>query len=87
MKLELLFKILAGIFIGIAAFFLWHGNQDGTFVAAVLGCVCFFLSVRFQVKKRLNRRGEETQRNLEQAVLEQKERSSEQVIINQEENK
>ncbi len=61
MKLELLFKILAVIFIGIAAFFLWQGNKDGTFVAAVAGCVCFFLSVRFQVKERLNRRDAEPQ--------------------------
>ena len=59
MKLELLFKILAGIFIGIAAFFLWRGSQDGTFVAAVLGCVCFFLSVRFQIAARNKQREEE----------------------------
>ena len=58
MKLELLFKILAVIFIGIAAFFLWQGNKDGAFVAAVIGCVCFFLSVRFQVVERNKQRAE-----------------------------
>lgn len=52
MKLELLFKILAVIFIGVSAFFLWRRNQDGTFVSLVLGAVCFFLSIRFQVKER-----------------------------------
>jgi ABC-type transport system involved in Fe-S cluster assembly fused permease/ATPase subunit len=53
MKLELIFKILGVIFIGVAAVFLWQANKDGTFVAAVLGAVCFFLSFRFQTKERL----------------------------------
>lgn len=57
--MERLFQILAVILAGVAAFFLWKGNKDGTFVAAVLGAVCFFLSVRFQVKERLKRRDAE----------------------------
>jgi Na+/H+ antiporter NhaD/arsenite permease-like protein len=65
MNLELLFKILAVVCIAVAAFFLWRGNQDGIFVSAVLGAVCFFLSVRFQIKERVNRRDAETQRELE----------------------
>ena len=65
MNLELLFKILSVIFIGVAAFFLWQGNKDGTFVSAFLGAVCFFLSVRLQIKERVNRRDAETQRQLE----------------------
>jgi len=32
---------------------LWKENTDGLFVSAVLGAVCFFLSVRFQVKERM----------------------------------
>ena len=51
--MERLFQILAVILIGVAAFFLWRGNTDGVFISAVLGAVCFFLSVRFQVKERL----------------------------------
>jgi len=51
--MERLFQILAVILIGVAAYFLWKGNTDGTFIAAVLGAVAFFLSVRFQVKGRL----------------------------------
>lgn len=58
MTLELLFKLLAVIFIGIAVFFLWRGNRDGTFVASVLGAVCFFLSVRFQIAARNKQREE-----------------------------
>jgi hypothetical protein len=54
--MERIFQILAVILIGIAAFFLWRGNTDGLFVAAVLGAVCFFLSVRFQVGERLKQR-------------------------------
>ncbi len=52
MKAERIFQIVAVILAGIAAYFLWTGNKDGGFVAAVLGAVAFFLSVRFQVKER-----------------------------------
>ena len=52
MKTERIFQIVAVILAGIAAYFLWSGNSDGAFVSAVLGCVSFFLSVRFQVKER-----------------------------------
>ena len=51
--MDRIFQILAVILIGVAAYFLWRGNADGTFVAAVLGAVAFLLSVRFQVKERL----------------------------------
>lgn len=56
MNLELLFKILSVVFIGVAAYFLWQGSKDGTFVSAVIGAVCFFLSVRFQVVERNKQR-------------------------------
>lgn len=54
--MERIFQITAVILIGIAAYFLWRGNNDGMFVAAVVGAVCFFLSIRFQVKDRLESR-------------------------------
>ena len=50
--MERIFQVVAVIFAGIAAYFLWSGNNDGAFVSAVLGCVAFFLSIRFQVKER-----------------------------------
>jgi uncharacterized membrane protein YjjP (DUF1212 family) len=53
--MERLFQILAAILAGVAVFFLWKGNKDGTFIAAVFGAVCFFLSVRFQVKERMKK--------------------------------
>jgi hypothetical protein len=56
MNLELLFKILSVLFIGVAAYFLWQGSKDGTFVSAVIGAVCFFLSVRFQIVERNKQR-------------------------------
>jgi hypothetical protein len=49
-NLELIFKILAVVSIVIAAFFLWRENMDAVFVTAVIGAVCFFLSIRFQIK-------------------------------------
>jgi hypothetical protein len=60
--MERLFQILAVIFIGIAAFFLWRGNYEAIFVSAVLGAVCFFLSVRFEVGKRVSARREEEEK-------------------------
>ncbi len=41
---------------GIAAYFLWQGNTDGVFVAGVLGAVSYFISLRFQVKARIQQR-------------------------------
>ncbi len=60
--MERMFQIAAVILIGVAAFFLWTGNNDAMFVAAVIGAVCFFLSVRFQVKERMEQREKETQK-------------------------
>ena len=54
--MELTFKILAVVLMGVAAFFLWQGNYDAVFIAAVLGAVCFFLSVRFEVGARVKQR-------------------------------
>ena len=54
--MDIAFKILAVILAGVAAYFLWQGNADRAFVAAVFGAVSFFLSVRVQVKRRLNAR-------------------------------
>ncbi len=48
MKLDLLFKILAVVFVAVAAYFLWQGNRDSLFVSAVLAAVSFFLSIRFK---------------------------------------
>lgn len=69
MNLELLFKILSVVFIGAAAYFLWSGSKDGTFVSAVLGAVCFFLSIRFQIKERVEQRNEDRQKELEKEEI------------------
>ncbi len=46
------FQIAAVILAGFAAYFLWSGHDERAFVAAVVGAVAFFLSIRFQVKER-----------------------------------
>ncbi|MEJ7624970.1 MAG: hypothetical protein WKF34_13335 [Pyrinomonadaceae bacterium] len=51
-----IFQLVAVIFAIAAAYFWWSGNSDGLFVAAVLGAVAFFLTIRFQVKDRLKTR-------------------------------
>jgi hypothetical protein len=52
--MERFFQISAVILGGIAAYFLWTKNNDGAFLAAALGAVSFFLSMRVQIKGRLN---------------------------------
>jgi hypothetical protein len=52
--MERVFQIIAAVLIGVAAFFFWQQNKDIAFVAGVLGCVCFAVSLRFQVKKRMD---------------------------------
>ena len=54
--MERFFQIAAVILGGIAAYFLWTKNNDGAYVAAVLGAVSFFLSIRFEIKKRLSQK-------------------------------
>ena len=54
--MERFFQILAVILIGVAAFFVWRGDTDAVFIAAVAGAVSFFLSVRFQVGERVKQR-------------------------------
>lgn len=67
--MERIFQIVAVIFAGIAAYFLWQGNGDGAFVSGVVGAVSFFLSVRFQVKKRNEQR--EAEEDFERYELEE----------------
>ena len=62
--MDRIFQIIAVCLAGLAGYFLWSRNTDAAFVAAVLGCVSFLLSVRFQVKER-NRIREEERVNAE----------------------
>ena len=66
--MERFFQILAVILAGVAAFFLWRNNTEALFVSAVLGAVCFFLSVRFQVRERLKQRETERVQSAERKV-------------------
>lgn len=56
MSWELAFQLLAVAFAAVAAFFLWRGSYDAMFVTAVIGAAAFFLSIRMQVKTRLDER-------------------------------
>jgi hypothetical protein len=56
MTTERIFQILAVALAGVAAYFLWQGDTDKLFVAAVLGACSFFLSIRFQFKERMLQR-------------------------------
>ncbi|MBL8125095.1 MAG: hypothetical protein KIT61_00610 [Pyrinomonadaceae bacterium] len=60
MKIETIFQIAAVALAIAAAYFLWSGNKDAAFVSIVLGCVSFFLNIRFQVKARNKIREGET---------------------------
>lgn len=65
--MDRLFQIIAVGLIGLAAYFLWTAKTDAAFASAVLGCVSFFLSVRFQMKERNRLRDEDRKREREQA--------------------
>ena len=54
MKVEFIFKILAVILLGGAAIFLWQQNWDGVFATVVLGICAYFISMRFQLKARVD---------------------------------
>ena len=60
--MDRLFQLSAVVLAGVAAYFLWTGNNDGAFISAVLGSLSFILSVRFQVKERNRVREVERQR-------------------------
>ena len=57
--MERFFQISAVILAGVAAYLFWIGNNDGAFISTVLGSVSFFLSIRFQVKSRMDERAAE----------------------------
>lgn len=71
--MERFFQILAVILAGVAAYFMWQSNADRAFAAAVFGAVAFFLSVRFQVKERLERREAEREEEERRRAAEEEE--------------
>lgn len=55
--MERIFQILAAIFTGIAAYFLWtDGAGDFAFVTGVFAVAAGFLSYRFRLKARIRSR-------------------------------
>ena len=58
--MELGFKILAVILAGIAAYFYWGGNSDGSLVAGIFASCSFFISYRFRIKSRIDAQKAET---------------------------
>lgn len=56
MNWERTFQLLAVAFAGVAVFFYWRGLYDAMFVTAVIGAAAFFLSIRMQVKTRIDER-------------------------------
>lgn len=63
--MDKIFQILAVILGGVAAYFLLQGNGEYAFVAAAVGSVSFFFSIRFQTKSRLKQYEEERLAELE----------------------
>ena len=56
MNYERLFQGLAVVLGAAAGFFLYRGQMEAAFVSGVLGAVSFLLSIRFQIKERINER-------------------------------
>ena len=55
------FQILAVVLIGVAAYFFSRDDKDAAFVSAVLAVCSFFMSYRFQLKRRIDERYEAEQ--------------------------
>ena len=75
--MERILQILAAAFLIFAAYFLWRGVTDWSFVCGVLAASSFFLSMRFQIKARMAVRSgaevekdEEDEHSLAEPVLE-----------------
>ena len=63
--LERVFQILTAVFVGIAVYFVWIKDYETLFVIAVLAICFYFLSMRFQIKERIEQRKiEEEEREL-----------------------
>jgi hypothetical protein len=52
-KLKQGWLLVACLLLVAAAFFLWRGLTDATFVAAALGVVAWFLNVRARLRRNL----------------------------------
>jgi hypothetical protein len=50
---ERIWIIVAGLFVIVAAVFLWRNNLSGVFVSAALGAVAWFLSYRSQLRAKI----------------------------------
>lgn len=55
-NLETIFQFAAIGLVGVAAFFLWKEDFETVFIISVVAFVSYFLSFRFQVKERLDKR-------------------------------
>lgn len=56
MRMDRIFQILAIFLAGIAAYFLWEADNEKAFLSGVLAAVSFLLSIRFQIKGRMDQR-------------------------------
>ena len=51
-----IFQILAVVLAGAAAILFWWGDSDMTFVAGVFAACSFLVSIRYQMKARIDER-------------------------------
>jgi len=64
---KLLWLIVAGVCIVVAAYFLWRRDFDTAFVIAALGAIAWFLNYRAQLKE-ITRAADEFENNSEEDV-------------------
>lgn len=55
---EVFFQVSSVILVVFAGYSYLEGDMDRVFVSAVIGSLCFFIGIRFQVKERLQLRSE-----------------------------
>jgi hypothetical protein len=50
----LVFRVLAAVLFGVAAFLLWQQQREYAFAAAIVSICSFFLAMRFEMKSRVS---------------------------------
>lgn len=51
--MDRIFQVLSAVLVGVAIFFWYRENSDGTFAAVVCAIASFFIAMRIQMKERI----------------------------------
>lgn len=64
--MQRVFIIISVLCLLVAAFYLWRGNLDATFIVAIIGIVAFFLNIRSNFKATIQENEENNSKDLQE---------------------